>query len=218
MKKWLFTGLAILALFLLAGCDENATITITGMESLSLDSGPDYRVLPVCPDASSPYVSLPPAEVPYKLRQANYGPSCNHASFISVLRYFGRDEIADRWRREHYGSAGVQDLARIADSYHLDYAMTAGKQNVEFLEWCSRTRRPAAIHYYPVHAVTFVGFSEDGDALLIDNRWSDFYVREPKATFIRNWIAYGSCAITLTDSAPPARPWVCNTHKPSSLL
>lgn len=197
--------LAFGGLLLFTGCDQQ--VTITGLESAAIEPD-DYRVLPDDPKAKPPYKRIPPAEIPEPDREHNYGGSCNHASFISVLRYFGRDKIADQWRARYGGAAGVYDIARVADRFDLDYCMTAHEQKSEFLEWCSRTNRPAGIHYFPAHAVTFAGYSQDGDAILIDNNSPAQYIHIPKEKFIRNWIYYGSCAITLADPAPPARPWV----------
>jgi len=92
-------------------------------------------------DAIPPaYRALPPVDLPPELRQRNYGGgSCMHASLITILRWQGLDDLADRWRRTYGGAASVSDLARISERLGLRYAWTTTGDE-RLLEWASRTR------------------------------------------------------------------------------
>lgn len=156
---------------------------------------------------ASPYKGVPPVDLPVELRCANYaGGSCTHASLISLLRWQGLDEVADYWRRHYSGGAYVTDLAAIAEPWGLRYAYTTDG-DAEFLAWCSRTRRGAAIYYYTNHSVTFAGY-RDGEAVLLDNNRTGRLIRIPKETFLANWRSYGGGALTVVYSPSPPRPWI----------
>ena len=193
--------LALFACLLFAGC-ENALI--------EWDAQPAPAVCPsgTCPDAGTcPYKDVPPVDVPKALRQANYaGGSCNHASLITVLRWQGLEDPARKWRQNYAGGADVTDLADIADGLGLRFAYTNGG-DAGFLEWCSRTRRGAAIHYYPGHAVTFLGYV-GAQAVLVNNNDTTHLIHVPKTEFIAAWKGYGGKAITVVYSPAPPRPWI----------
>ena len=150
--------------------------------------------------------SVPPMDLPVSLRQQNYsGGSCMHAAMIDVLNWQGLYSLAVRWRKSYAGGCSVDTLAQLADKEGLKYAYTI-KGDVKFLEWASRTRRGAAIHYYSNHAVTFCGF-QGGDAILINNNSPTKLIRIPKQSFLIQWRGYGGRALTVVYRVPPPRPW-----------
>lgn len=156
--------------------------------------------------AAAPPLRTVSASIPVAIRQTNYGPSCTHASAITMLRWQGREQAAAWWRRNGYGPARVVSTIR-AKCKQLGIACraeTGGK--LAFLEWVSRTRRAAVLQYQDRHAVTFCGF-RGGNAIIIDNRWPHTEVRVPKQQFIESWRAYGGHAITIVDLPPPPQPW-----------
>ncbi len=154
-----------------------------------------------------PFENCPPANIPFVFRQGNYGGgSCNHAAMITVLRYHRMHGQADRWRSTRWGGVAVEGLARLAERDRLRFAYTLDG-DAAFLAWCSRTRRPAAIHYYSNHAVTFCGYVK-GKAVLIDNNNTRRLIRVPKAKFIRNWKYYGGRAIAVLYTPPFPKPWI----------
>jgi hypothetical protein len=158
-----------------------------------------------CP---SPYPTVPPVDVPPSLRQGNYsGGSCMHASIQTVLNSQNQNEIAAYWRRNWSGAAGVETCARIAEQLGLRFAYTT-KGDEEFLDWCSRTRRAAAVYYGDNHAVTFLGYNQAGEAVLVDNNRTDRYQRVPRQQFLQNWRAAGGGALTTVYYSLPAWPWV----------
>jgi hypothetical protein len=158
--------------------------------------------------ADCPFKTVAPVEIPPAYREANYGSgSCMWASFETVLRSQGQIAIA-AWCRENCGgAAGVQDCARVADAAGLRYAICTNADE-QFLQWCSRTRRAAAIHWSDgEHAVTFCGYNLAGEAMLIDNNHTERYERIPKAAFLAQWRASGGYAFTVLYWSPPPRPW-----------
>ena len=149
---------------------------------------------------------IPAMNPPYEMRQKNWirngRGSCFHASAISVMRWQGQNELADYWRRTYGGGEYAENLCAKLDREQVRFAATLNG-DVGFLEWCTRTRRGAAIPYFDSHAVTLVELNER-EALLLDNNRTERYIRIPRDTFISNWRGrYGGCAITLV-YAPPA--------------
>ena len=203
----------VVLLLAAAGCDD---VTIGEPQKPDI-TAPD-RPMPApaprpCPDGRCPgsIGRYPPVDLPESLRQGNYGGgSCMHAAMISVLRWQGRDELAEQWRRSYAGGAGVWDLARLAEQHDLDYAWTTNG-DPEFLEWCSRTRRGAAIHFKPAHAVAFFGYQVRNGrevAVLCDNNRPRELEYIEKQNFIRAWRGYGGCALTILGTPGNPRPWL----------
>lgn len=190
-------------------------LALTGCDDVVIDDGSGGGCPGgTCPDAASApgwLAEVPPVDLPGALRQANYGGgSCMHASLISVLRWQGRDDLAERWRRSYSGAAGVWDLAEIAEWLDLDYAWTT-RGDAAFLEWCSHTRRGAAIHYKPGHAVTFFGFvSRNGVefAVICDNNHPGRLEWIEKRRFIESWRGYGGFALSIVGTPGNPRPWL----------
>ena len=146
------------------------------------------------------------AQIPVRLRAENYGPSCGHASLETVLRWQGLHKMADWWRRNHWGAYSVDSMAVDCDRAGLRFAYTTNG-DAAFLDWCARTRRGAAIHYFDRHAVTFAGY-RIGKAVLIDNNNTRRDIEIPRAEFVAMWKAYGGRALTVVYSPPPPKPWI----------
>jgi len=191
-------------LLLLCGCElqigDSPPVAVEGIR------GPDSSLCP--------WKNLPPVEIPQAFRDANYGGgSCMWASFCTTLRIEGQNAAADWVRHNYSGAAGIEDCARVADGLGLDYAYT-NQGDTDFLEWCSRTRRPAAIHWAGgSHAVTFCGYNALGEAVLIDNNHTERYERISKAAFLAEWRNSGGRAITCVYWSPPRRPWYVPTQE-----
>lgn len=149
---------------------------------------------------------IPAMNPPYEMRQKNWvrngSGSCFHASIISVMRWQSLNELADYWRRTYGSGEYAENLCKKLEREQVRFAATLNG-DVAFLEWCTRTRRGAAIPYFPKHAVTLVELNEH-QAVLLDNNHTEKYIPIPRETFIRNWRdLYGGCAITVV-YAPPA--------------
>lgn len=167
-----------------------------------------------CTDAASPYRLVPPVDLPVSLREPNYaGGSCMYAAFCDVLRWQGLFDVADEVRANYRGGQVVSGLAQICDRRGLRFAYTADGDE-SFLDWCSRTRRGAVIHWrvsrYSDHAITFCGYAADGNAVLIDNNATKRDKRMPKAAFVAEWHRNGGKALTVVYDPYPPRPWAAS--------
>lgn len=151
---------------------------------------------------SSPPVMLgkiPLADIPVSLRTRNYaGGSCYHAATGDVLTAQDRPKTAEWWCAKYRGGETTVGIVAKANREGLRVAYTSNG-DASFLDWCSRTRRPAAIYYYSSHAVTFLGFDQ-GYAVLINNNSPSREVRIPKAEFLSRWRGYGGDAVTVVYS------------------
>ena len=166
-------------LMLLMGCEVRIEDTPCDQQQTC----PDGR----CPDKYNPG---PVNRLEKALQTENYaGGSCAHAATIDSLMAQGRADLAARWRASYSGGASLGTLRSAADRLNVDYAYTSSG-DMGFLDWCSRTRRPACIFYYTRHAITFVGF-EGGMAILLDNNKPGKEIRVGRAEFKREWDAYG---------------------------
>jgi len=168
---------------------------LMGCEPVTIQTEPSKH--DNCPDGRCPYQSGPIQRLERALRHANYsGGSCAHAAMQDVLVAQGMAWTARLWRQRYGGGAGVSTLRAICERLDLRYAYTTTGE-VEFLEWCSRTRRPACIFYNrsttdprSAHAITFIGFDR-GMAILLDNNDPRREYATPKEWFLRHWQACG---------------------------
>ena len=155
---------------------------------------------------------VPIANVPAKLRQTNWedkngSGSCVIASSISVFRWHNMDELAAYFRKAYAGGQTANSVKSIWARHKIPFRVEEDG-NPEFLDWCSDTRRPAIIWFFPSHCVTFVGFSRGADgrevAWLLDNNRVQQFIPIEKNTFIRAWRGYGGFAMaSMTEPAPP---------------
>lgn len=142
------------------------------------------------PGAHATYRPGPIQRLETALQTRNYaGGSCAHASMINSLIAQGKENLAKRWRSQYSGGAGVTTIRTAGDQLGVRYAFTTAGDPA-FLDWCSRTRRPACIFYFTAHAITFLGF-ERGDAVLIDNNRPGQEIRVPRPVFLAKWNGYG---------------------------
>ena len=198
-------AVVVVLLWSIAGCDDAPS-------ELQPSSFPLHPLLEPCGPEQNPFRDAPPADVPPRFRVSNYaGGSCNHSAMIQVLKWQGLNDVAAWWRKTYSGGESAEGLARKAGAKGLRFAATFSG-DASFLEWCSRTRRGAAIHYFPNHAITFLGYDGQDNAVLLDNNCTGVYIRIPKATFIARWRGYGGRAITVVYTPPPPRPWVPRAH------
>jgi hypothetical protein len=180
---------------------------------------------------TNPYAAVPAVDLPPEMRQDNYtykdsprAPgSCLWAACIDLLVWQGNETEAAWWRANCYGGARIPadsaapSAVAVAHKRGLHVAWT-DTGDVAFLDWCSTSRRGAAItwhvpcrlgHYHAGnHAVTFIGFVA-GDALWIDNRDPEKYRHMPRDEFVVNWQRCGGAALTFLDGTPaPPRAWL----------
>lgn len=150
----------------------------------------------------------PTVNVPVALRQSNWigsqgEGSCVHATMISLLRWQGRLNKADRWRQTYGNGEWPDDLAAKCDGEKVRFAYTTDG-DVKFLEWACRTRRGCGITVMGgAHMVALVHLDAQWAAILDNNSVSKFrWV--PRATLIAEWKASHGWAVTpiYTPAAP----------------
>jgi len=145
--------------------------------------------------------------------QGNWGGgSCHYAAVVDCLRVAGLSNKARYFRGNYAGGIGEPGMTALLRRHKIKHHRTT-KGDVALLEWASRTRRPAAIHYYSMHAITFWGFNSRGEAVLGNNNDVGHKIRVPKAKFLTNWNWYGrqyghsgGVAIVLPYAPAPPEP------------
>ncbi|MHC2067616.1 hypothetical protein ACYFX5_09105 [Bremerella sp. T1] len=163
-------------------------------------------------------LSRPPADVPFPLRVRNYwGGSCYHASTQVALRWADQGAIADNWRNNYGGGASTSKIASILDKFGIPYKCTklVGRgpyesADISILNYAHDNRLVAAIHYFPNHAISFLGWVQtDGReyACLLDNNRPKDFIFVPKQDFLKRWRSYGGGAIVPLVKAPPPSPY-----------
>ena len=176
---------------------------------------------PCCPNGQcpqpvpvlDPYRTVAPAELPQAWRHGNYaGGSCLWASVEDVLAWQGQHEQASWVRHNCQGAAGVHtDIVPTFESLGLRFAYVDNGDE-HFLEWCSRTRRAAAIYWEGgVHAITFCGYV-GSDAKIIDNNYRDRVQTLTRQKFLAAWHNAGGVAFTVVYMPPPSRPFAQHFH------
>ena len=191
MKSLLF--FAALSGVLLCGCDQPST--------------PQAVDLVYLPDQIQP---VPVNDLPDSLRIKNWigtdqdgdrGGSCVHASIIHTFRSAGRGDLEQLWyENRDRGYEGPETAYRIMDKLddqRIPFAATEDG-DIRLLEESSRTRRQAAIFYYPSHCVNFQEFAivnGEESAILLDNNFPDRYIVVDRQTFERSWDYYGGFAV-----------------------
>lgn len=195
----------------LAGCDVEVDLSGSPPVSRPPAPAPSPSPRPPCPDGNCPYATVREVDLPMAFRQANYARgSCMWASVITAMHRQGLHSEARYWRQKYSGGRAVAGLVPVAEARGLRYAFTL-EGDAEFLEWASRTRRGAAIHWQVRepgdHAVYFYGYQGDV-ALVIDNNDPRRVLRVPKERFLSIWKRSGGQAITPVYSPlPPPPTW-----------
>lgn len=158
-----------------------------------------------------PYVVVqerPVVNIPLVLRQENWvgnqrEGSCVHATMISLMRWQGRFNLANYWRKTYGNGEWPDDLAAKFDREKVRYAYTENG-DVKFLEWACRTRRGCGITVMGgAHMVALVHLDSKW-ACLLDNNNVSKYKWVPREMLIAEWKASYGWAVTpiYTPAAP----------------
>ena len=190
--KRLFVALVLC--FSLAGCEG--------------DFNQSIFVQPVQPARPVVNKERPIVNIPMALRQENWvgnqrEGSCVHASMISLLRWQGRYNKANKWRQMYANGEWPKGLASKFDREGVRYAYT-DKGDVKFIEWACRTRRGCGITIMGgAHMVSLVHLDANW-ACLLDNNDVSRYRWVPRAMLIAEWKASHGWAVTpvYTPAAP----------------
>ncbi len=164
---------------------------------------PQVPLLPPAPRIIR--IEYPTVNVPLALRQSNWGNPgrCMYASTISLLRWQGRNDLADRLLRDLGGNTWPTSLAEKLQREGIRFGYTT-KGDIAFLEWAVRTRRGCGIVVSDGnHMVGLVSLDAERAGLLDNNdisriRWV------PRDQLIVEWRRSGGGAISpiYTPAAP----------------
>lgn len=181
-----------------------AVIVIAGV--CMAEATPSGRLIT---ESGAPFRETPVMNLPMDLREHNWGGgSCVHASTVMCLRWQGRTELAEWWRKTYSGGESLSGLTRKLDKAGMSYAYT-NNSDMGFLEWADRTRRGAVLFFFPSHCICFCGFSPDKQTVyLLDNNRIGSYIQMPRGEFERRWRGYGGIALTPIASPTPPLMWV----------
>jgi hypothetical protein len=157
------------------------------------------------PDSARLSTEAPAVDLPVESRCRNYnGGSCVCASTISVLRWQGCDDLADRLRQICSGGQSSGSIIAKMERLKLPYAYTLDG-DAAFLDWCCQTRRGATIFWKSAHSCTLVGLTKS-EAIVLDNNHVGRYEQTPRDEFIRRWRGYGGFALTPLAGSPAPPP------------
>ena len=159
--------------------------------------------------ASVAHAEYPTVNLPLPLRQKNWGGgSCVHATLVSLLRWSGRYNMADYWRRTYGEGEYESRFAQRLEANGIRFAQTVGKFDVGFLQWACDTRRGAGVTCLGgAHCIALVHLDATWAGVLDNNqvtkiRWI------PREKFLKEWRDSGSWgfAVIYTPAAPlPSR-------------
>lgn len=195
---------SILIVFLAAGCRIR--------DDRPPRECPDGR----CPTSANVWPAIfhehPVMNLPLAARCRNYGSggSCVCASTISLLRWQGRDDLADKVRQICHGGQGPDSLNEKLERLGIHYAFVTNGDPT-FLEWAVRTRRGAGITFYPAHFVNLVDLTST-HATLLNNNSVERLVHIPREEFIRRWRSYGGWAVTVVYAPAPPPAHIVAAH------
>lgn len=141
--------------------------------------------------------------MPLPDRYCNYGPSCVHASFATVLAAEGRRDWAAWWVENHYGPSNVSEVARECQTYGIPVTATL-TGDPAFFEAC-HAGHPALVQFFDHHAVVFAGWQSgrvDGRparlAVLVNPNRPEVNQLLPESTFLAYWQThYGGKALAV---------------------
>lgn len=154
-------------------------------------------------------IEYPAVNLPVALRQANWRGnegegSCTHATLVSLFRWQGRYATAAYWRRTYGNGEWAASLAEKLDREGVRFAYTVGRGDVRFLEWACRTRRGAGVTVLGGRHMVALVHMDDQWVGLLDNNNTSRIAWVPRRTFLAEWHASNSWAITpIYGPAPP---------------
>jgi hypothetical protein len=153
----------------------------------------------------------PSVNLPTELRQRNWigtqgNGSCVHATMISLLRWQGRTNTAEYWKRAYSSGETANGLQSKFDREGIRYAYTVDA-DVKFLEWACSTRRGCGVTVMGgVHMVALVHLDSKW-ACILDNNSVEQYKWVPRETFLAEWRASNGWAVTIVYTPTPPLPW-----------
>ena len=193
-------------------------LVFTGCDGLTIDMG-DWNIpsviKPVKPFHQYPAYQMeyPTVNLEEAFREKNWtGPggegSCVHASMAMLFRWQGRPDLGDLWRRTYAGGEWTSGtgLAAKFDKEGVRYAYTTGEKDLSFLEWATKTRRGCGVTVKGgAHMVILIHLDAERAGIL-DNNFPEEIKWIPRETFLAEWYASQSWAVTPVYAPPPPLP------------
>lgn len=163
------------------------------------------------PDTTYPIYQreMPTVNLERALRQSNWKGSkgegsCVHATMISLFRWQGREDLAERWRATYENGERYRSLAAKFDKEEVRYAYTWNQKDVNFLEWACTTRRGCGVTVRGgKHMVALVYLDKDRAGLLDNNRVGTIKWVS-RQSFLSEW--YNSFSWAVTPVYTPSSP------------
>lgn len=195
----------ILCLTLSSGCDQTLTIDF-GTGGAIFNTIVDNRPNVVYPEYEGEF---PTVNLDKALRQENWlgnenEGSCVHATFMMLLRWQGRDDLADYWKANYENGEWPIGLADKCDMEGIKYAYTSMENDVSFLEWACNTRRGCGVTVKEgAHMVMLVHLDAERAGIL-DNNHPGEIKWVARDEFIAEWMNSRSWAVTPIMGPPPS--------------
>ena len=157
---------------------------------------------------NAPNDERPTVNIPMALRQSNWignqgEGSCVHATMISLFRWQGRYNTANKWRGRYGNGEWPANLQAKFDANGIRYAYVTNG-DVNFLEWACSTRRGCGITVDGgAHMVALVHLDDEWAGILDNNSVSKI-IWIPRETLIAEWKASMGWAVVMiyTPAAP----------------
>jgi hypothetical protein len=162
---------------------------------------------------------VPVVNLPMELRQSNYtccrrhpgNGSCVHVSWIMLLQWQNKPELAAWWKSHYKGGEGYEEFCQRNNAAGITYASTSNENNVAFLEWAIKTRRGCIVgvgvtkvkKLGPTHMVCLVHLDSERAGILDNNDIKQIHWM-PRDKFLAWWQQSYSWASTPLYS--PAAP------------
>jgi hypothetical protein len=152
--------------------------------------------------------AAPTVDIPLAARQTNWigednTGSCVHASMVSLLRWQGRPNTANRWMATYGGGENPDRLKQRFDREGVRFAQTL-EGDETFLAWAIRTRRGCGVTVHEgTHMVDLIDLTDE-EAVLLDNNNVGRLIRMPRDEFLAEWHASHGWAVApvYTPAAP----------------
>lgn len=166
-----------------------------------LDTYPIHRL-----SDEKPIVNIPPG-----LRQRNWlgsqrEGSCVHATVIMLMRWQGRNQLAEFWRKNMGNGEWPENLAAKFERHGVRFAYTSRQNDVKFLEWACRTRRGAGVTVQGGRHMVLLVHLDDKWAGILDNNNPGIIQWIPRERFLAEWKASYSWGVTIIYTPPPPMP------------
>lgn len=196
--------LILLACLLMVGCNGTLTIEFGGSVPPGVVSKPDVHY----PGFQEEFPTVNLIEA---LRQENWlgregEGSCVHATMIMLLRWQGRDELADYWKHTYENGEWPEGLADKCGREGIRFAYTSEEKDVSFLEWAIRTRRGCGVTCMDgAHMVLLVHLDSE-KAGILDNNHPGEIKWMSRQEFLSEWMTSRSWAVTPVYTPPTPLP------------